>query len=90
MMVPPDEHPIEITNEFATVRVRKVCTRNGQRLEIASLRLGYWIQLDALALESLTWQPMDTFTRFLETPFGPTPFGPAARPSEGGHPVPGG
>jgi len=66
------EHPmIQITNEFTTVCVRKVDTRNGVRLEIASPRLGYCIQLDALALESLTWQTPDTFSRFLETPFGP-------------------
>ncbi len=89
MRADPDEQLLEITNEFATVRVRKVRTRNGERLEIASPRLGYWIRLDALALESLTWQPMDTFTRFLETPFGPTPFGPAAPPPDDGRPVPG-
>jgi hypothetical protein len=63
--------PIELINEFATVRVRKVETRNGARLEIASQRLGYSIQLDAIALESLTWQPMETFSRLLETPLGP-------------------
>ena len=65
------ERVIEVTNEFASVHVRKVWTRNGARLEISSLRLGRRIQLDALALESLTWQTMDTFSRFLETPFGP-------------------
>jgi hypothetical protein len=62
---------IEISNEFTTVWVKKVDTRNGARLEISSPRLGYRIHLDALALESLTWQTMDTFSRFLETPFGP-------------------
>ncbi len=62
---------MEVGNEFAVVSVRKVFTRNGERLEIVSPRLGFTIRLDALALESLTWQPMDTFTRFLETPFGP-------------------
>lgn len=66
----PDQD-MEITNEFAQVRVRKVWTRNGVRLEISSPRLGHTIRLDALALESLTWQTMDTFTVFLETPFGP-------------------
>ena len=65
------EPVIKVTNEFATVTVKKVRTRNGTRLEISSPRLGYRIQLDALALESLTWQTMDTFTRFLEEPFGP-------------------
>jgi hypothetical protein len=62
---------VEVINEFATVRVRKVETRNGTRLEISSQRLGYTIQLDAMALESLTWQPMETFSRLLETPLGP-------------------
>lgn len=62
---------MELANEFASVRVRKVLTRNGVRLEIFSPRLGYRIQLDPLALESLTWQTTDTFTRFLSHPFGP-------------------
>ncbi len=66
----PDQQ-IEVGNEFAVVSVRKILTRNGARLEISSPRLGCRIRLDALALESLTWQTMDTFTRFLETPFGP-------------------
>ncbi len=60
-----------VTNEFAQVRVRKVWTRNGERLEISSSRLGRAIRLDALALESLTWQTAETFTKFLEDPFGP-------------------
>jgi hypothetical protein len=61
---------IELVNEFALVRVRKVETRNGMRLEIESPRLGRSIRLDALALESLTWQPAETFSHFLEQPFG--------------------
>lgn len=65
------DQTIELGNEFASVCVRKIWTRNGARLEISSPRLGHRIQLDALALESLTWQTMETFTRFLETPFGP-------------------
>ncbi|MGQ0550483.1 MAG: dihydrodiol dehydrogenase [Armatimonadota bacterium] len=68
---PASDQAIEVVNEFATVRVRKVWTRNGERLEIASARLGHVIHLDALALESLTWQTMETFTRFLEEPYGP-------------------
>jgi hypothetical protein len=62
---------IVVSNEFAAVSVRKVYTRNGARLEIRSPRMGQAIRLDALALESLTWQTMETFTRFLETPYGP-------------------
>jgi hypothetical protein len=64
------EPEIQLVNEFALVRVRKVKTRNGMRLEIESPRLGRSIRLDALALESLTWQRPETFSRFLEAPFG--------------------
>ena len=60
-----------INNEFAQVVCRKVYTRNGERLEVTSPKLGYRILLDALALESLTWQKMDVFSKFLENPFGP-------------------
>lgn len=72
----PDEvtqvgESVEIGNEFSLVRVRKVLTRNGERLEIVSVKLGSGIRLDALELESISWQPHDTFTQFLETPFGP-------------------
>ncbi len=62
---------MELANEFALVRVRRVHTRNGVWLEIRSPRLGYSIRLDPLELESLTWQTTETFTRFLEEPFGP-------------------
>ncbi|MFI6956599.1 dihydrodiol dehydrogenase [Nocardia sp. NPDC050408] len=63
--------PVQISNEFATIRVRKVHTRNGERLEIHSPRLGYSIRLDPLELESLTWQTSETFSKLLETPYGP-------------------
>ncbi|MBV8719263.1 MAG: dihydrodiol dehydrogenase [Chloroflexi bacterium] len=69
-----DEHAdreFELTNEFATVRVRRVFTRNGVRLEISSPRLGRAIRLDPLSLESLTWQTSETFSEFLRHPFGP-------------------
>jgi hypothetical protein len=63
--------PIELANEYASVVVRKVRTRNGVRLEIASPRLERSIQLCPLELESLTWQTPETFSGFLHTPFGP-------------------
>ena len=62
---------LTIDNEFTSVRVRKVLTRNGERLAIVSPKLGYSIQLDALELESLSWQEPATFSRLLETPYGP-------------------
>ena len=65
------DEAIEIGNEFAFVRVCKVWTRNGERLEITAPKLGYQIRLDALELESITWQTKETFSKFLETPFGP-------------------
>jgi hypothetical protein len=60
-----------LANEFATVVVRRVPTRNGVRLEIASAKLGFRVSLDPLALESLTWQTPAFFSRLLATPFGP-------------------
>lgn len=62
---------IVLTNEFTSVRVRKVRTRNGERLEIASLRVPHVVRLDALVLESLTWRSLDELAKGLETPFGP-------------------
>jgi hypothetical protein len=63
--------PMIIANEFAEVEVRKVKTRNGVRLEIRSPKLGYRVRLDSLELEALSWQPVETFSRLLETPWGP-------------------
>jgi hypothetical protein len=65
------ENEIVIANEFAEVVVRKVHTRNGVRLELRSPKLGHAIRLDALELESLTWQTPETFSKFLEDPWGP-------------------
>lgn len=66
-----DGEAIELANEYAAVEVRKVHTHNGVRLEILAPRLGYGIRLCPLELETLTWQSHGTFSRFLETPFGP-------------------
>ena len=65
------DEPIEIANEFASVVVRRVETRNGVRLRIQSSRLQRAIDLDPLELESLTWQSHDLFSKFLAHPFGP-------------------
>ena len=72
------DRDFELTNEFATVRVRRVYTRNGVRLEISSPRLGSVVRLDPLSLESLTWQTSETFSRFLRTPYGPSDDSPQA------------
>jgi hypothetical protein len=60
-----------IVNEFTGVRVRKLLTRNGERLEVESMRLGYRIKLDALGLEALSWQAPEVISGWLATPFGP-------------------
>lgn len=73
------EHPvlgeqpgdIIIANEFSAVRVRKVSTRNGERLEIASLGKKTSVRLDAIALEALTWSSALEVGIALETPLGP-------------------
>jgi hypothetical protein len=69
----PHDQPIELANEYARVLVREVHTGNGVRLEIIAPRLGTAIRLCPLELETLTWQSHDTFSAFLETPFGPQP-----------------
>ncbi|MDX6722509.1 MAG: hypothetical protein QOD73_913 [Solirubrobacteraceae bacterium] len=64
---------LHLANEFAEVRVRRVHTRNGVRLEIVAPKLDRAILLDPVELESLTWQTPETFSSFLTQPFGPEP-----------------
>ncbi|MED4601063.1 hypothetical protein P9314_10150 [Paenibacillus validus] len=66
----PAEPQIIVGNEFTQVLIKKVYTRNGERLEITSPKLNQSILLDPLALESLTWQEPEVFTEFLAKPFG--------------------
>lgn len=63
--------------------MRKVDTRNGERLEIASPKLGHRIRLDALELEALSWQDHRSLSRLLERPLGPS-----AGPGSGERPGP--
>ncbi len=67
------EPTIIVSNEFAAVAVRKVATRNGERLEIRSLSHEHAVRLDALALEALTWSDPLQVGKGLETPLGPDP-----------------
>jgi hypothetical protein len=62
---------LDIGNEFAFVRVRKVYTRNGERLQIVAPKMGFEIMLDALALEAVSWQKPEMFSNLLQSPFGP-------------------
>ena len=67
----PATEYIELSNEFTLVRIRKVNTRNGARLEITSPKLGFTAYFDPLQLESLTWVDERMFSKLLETPWGP-------------------
>lgn len=67
---------VVVANEFATVTLRKVQTRNGERLEIRSLGHDQSVLLDAIALEALTWSTPLEIGHGLETPFGPDPSDP--------------
>ena len=66
-----EEEYTEFTNEFAYTLVRKVRVGDSARLEILSPKLDYQTYLDASLLESLTWQTPETFSKFLEEPYGP-------------------
>jgi hypothetical protein len=68
-----EEPGFVVANEFAAVAIRKVRTRNGERLEIRSLGHDHSIRLDALALEALTWSTPLEVGKGLETPLGPDP-----------------
>ena len=67
----PDGDWIEVGNEFASVGVRRVLTRNGVRLQVRSAKLESDVFLDAVVLESLTWQTADSLSLLLETPLEP-------------------
>jgi hypothetical protein len=62
---------LEVANEFAAVRVRRVETRNGSRLLIEAPKSGQWVALCPLELEALTWQGPQTFSAMIGHPFGP-------------------
>lgn len=71
-LLPPGETETRLSNEFAEVRVQKIYTRNGERLRIWSPRLGSSVELDAIELESLSWQTHEFFSRLLAEPYGPS------------------
>ena len=57
----------ELSNEFASVTVELVTTRNGERLRVASTRTGTEILLDPVELEALSWQDHDGLSGLLRT-----------------------
>ena len=66
-----DSVRIIISKEFASVEVRKVATRNGERLQIRSMGKQSTGRLDAIALEALTWSDAFEVGMALENPLGP-------------------
>jgi len=75
----PATFPQRLGNEFAEVEVRLVDTRNGQRLEIRSRRLGKVVRLCPVELESLTWQTPRWYSSLLsDQPAGDLRHHPAA------------
>jgi len=62
---------VELPGDGATVAVREVETPKGERLELESVGTGETGRLDAVALETLTWQDRETFETFVsERPDG--------------------
>lgn len=55
------EEETRVTDGKSDIRISKVSTPKGERLEIASPELGTRIRLDALDLESITWQDTTAF-----------------------------
>ncbi|OBJ49190.1 dihydrodiol dehydrogenase [Mycobacterium sp. 1423905.2] len=60
--------PLIVANEFTEVQVRRVNTRNGARLLITAPKSGWWISLDALEVEALTWQNTRTLAAMVGNP----------------------
>jgi hypothetical protein len=61
---------IQIANEFSCVHVRKVSTRNGERLEIDCKKSNHKILLDAMQLEAITLLKPEHFSKIFEMDFG--------------------
>ncbi|MFB6297636.1 MAG: hypothetical protein ABEH56_03865 [Salinirussus sp.] len=76
--------PFRIVDEDAAVTVRKVFTRMGERLEVTTERLGRSVRLDAIVLESVTWQDAEVLARRGTDLGGPDSPRRAPEPSDGG------
>ena len=67
------EEPITISSEFARARLSAVERDGSAWLAIEAPKLGYAINLGPRELEWLTLQNHETFSSWLEHPFGPEP-----------------
>lgn len=61
---------ISVANEFTGVTVRKVLTRNGERLELHVPKTGRRVLLDAMQLEIIAAQDPERFTDLFRTQLG--------------------
>lgn len=59
-----------IGNEFSVVNVRKVMTRNGERLELTVPKREYRILLDAMQLEIISAQNPEKFSELFSRQLG--------------------
>lgn len=64
------EETLQIANEFTTIHLRKIRTKNGEMLEIESHKSDAKITLDAMQLESLSLLKPEHFSKFFEIHFG--------------------
>jgi hypothetical protein len=67
------DEPFGIGNEFTGVQVRKVWTRQGERLELFVPRSGNRILLDAMQLEVIAAQDPERFSELFERQLGSHP-----------------
>lgn len=79
-----EDYYTEINNYSAAARVRKVRTRNGTRLEVHSPQSGNRVLLDALLLESLSWQSPAELAEGLDSPHERAGDQPEAGQQDGG------
>ena len=68
--VRPAGEPFGIANEFTGVVVRKVLTRNGERLELTVPKSGYRTLLDAMQLEIISTLPPEAFSELFARRLG--------------------
>ena len=68
--VEPVGEPIGIANEFTGVVIRKVLTRNGERLEVVTPKSGYRVLLDAMQLEIISTLTPEAFTELIARRLG--------------------
>lgn len=61
---------LPIANEFTGVTLRKVLTRNGERIELLVPKSGKRILLDAMQLEILAAQRPERFTELFRAQLG--------------------